>query len=136
MIAWVDDQCRAWSAHYRWILTGEDGWPERSMLGKLIDEGYGAGQGAFTARVPIKDPPEKYTNVSIALQRMKDLHMDKPVQIVYLHYLVRGKARNKAPDLGVSVPQYWNILNTAHAFIAGSIDVPRGALSRLEISCA
>jgi hypothetical protein len=122
MIAWVDEACRSWGSHYRWILKGEDGWPERSILGRLIDEGPGAGHVALGSRVPIKDPPEAYALVSVALQRMAATHeLGKPIEVIHAHYLKPGYAKQKAPSLGVSVKQYWNLLHTAHAFIAGSV---------------
>jgi hypothetical protein len=70
---------------------------------------------------PIKDPPEAYTLVSVALQRMAETHsLEKPIQVLQAHYVLNGKAKEKAPWIGVSLPQYWNHLHTAHAFIAGA----------------
>ncbi len=120
MIAWVHNQCSAWGAHRRWLILGEEGWPERSILGRLIEEGPGAGSCSYVAHVPITDPPEAYTLVSVALQRMAATHeLEKPFQVIHAHYVCGGKAKEKAPQLGVSVKQYWNLLHTAHAFIAG-----------------
>lgn len=126
MIAWVDDQCRAWGRHRRWILLAKDtGWPERSILGRLIEEGPGAGHGEYRSRLPYKEPPEAYTLVSVALQRMAATHeLAVPFDVINLHYVLDGKAKEKAPILGVSVKQYWSLLHTAHAFIAG-FEVPR-----------
>ena len=122
MIPWVDDYCRAWGAHYKWVQTGDQGWQPRSTLGRLIEEGPGAGHSEFGSRVPIKDPPEPYTLVSVALQRMAATHeMGKPIEVIHAHYTQRGVAKQKAPLLGVSVKQYWNLLHAAHAFIAGSV---------------
>lgn len=120
MIAWVDEVCRDWGAHKRWIMHGTGGWPEKSILGRLIEEGPGAGHETFGSRVPIKDPPEAYVLVSVALQRMAATHeLGKPIEVIHAHYTKNGKASSKAPELGVSVKQYWNLLHTAHAFIAG-----------------
>jgi hypothetical protein len=126
MIAWVDEACRSWGAHKRWVLSAPDqGWPERSILGRLIDEGPGAGHETFGSRVPVRDPPEPYVLVSVALQRMAATHeLGMPIQVIEAHYLWDGRAKQKAPKLGVSVKQYWNMLHTAHAFIAG-MAVPR-----------
>jgi hypothetical protein len=125
MIPWVDEICRTWGAHKKWILYGEDGWPERSILGKLMEEGYGAGHEDMRSRVPIKDPPEGYVLVSVALQRMADTHvLGKSVEVIKAHYSQNGKAITKAPELGVSLKQYWNLLHTGHAFIAGMVFAP------------
>jgi hypothetical protein len=137
MITWVDAACRQWGSHKRWMITGEQGWPERSILGRLIDEGPGAGHESAGTHCPIKDPPEAYTLVSVALQRMAATQeLDKPLQVVRAHYVLRGNAKQKAPWLGMSVRQYWNYLNNAQSFIAafaptsGDI-VPRGTESRV-----
>jgi hypothetical protein len=125
MIAWVDEQCRSWGAHKRWLVYGEHGWPPRSILGKLIEEGPGAGESVFVARVPIHDDPPAYTAVNVALQKMAETHeMYTPWIVVHAHYVVGGKAKTKAPDIGVSLPQYWRLLHAAHAFIS-ACDVPR-----------
>lgn len=121
MINWVDEKCRIWGAHKRWITYGEgDGWEGKSVLGRLIEEGPGAGHESYGARVPIKDPPPAYQAISVALQLMAATHeMGDAVRIVHEHYVERGIAKQKAPRLGVSLKQYWNLLQSAHAFIAG-----------------
>lgn len=122
MIAWVDEQCRAWGAHKRWVVSAPNqGWPERSVVGRLMDEGPGAGHESFGSRVPIKDPPEPYLLVSVALQRMAATHeMGKAIDVIHAHYLIPSeRAKQKAPKLGMSVKQYWNLLHVAHAYIAG-----------------
>lgn len=130
MIGWVDEQCRAWGAHKRWLLFGQQGWPERSLLGKLVAEGPGAGSGSFVARIPIPDAPATYTAVNIALVKMADTHeMEAPWLAVHAHYIFAGRAKVKAPLLRMSVPQYWRQLHAAHAFIAACTpdDVSREA---------
>lgn len=125
MIAWVDEVCRTWGAHKKWIMYGVDGWPEKSILGRLIEEGPGAGHEDMRSRVPIKDPPDGYVLVSVALQRMAATHeLGKAIEVINAHYTKNGKAITKAPELGVSVKQYWNLLHTGHAFIAGMTLAP------------
>lgn len=132
MIAWVDEQCRSWGAHKRWLMFGSHGWPERSLLGKLVAEGPGAGQGSFVARIPIKDSPPSYTAINLALVKMADTHeMEKPWLVINAHYLFGGHAKAKAPILQMSVPQYWTQLHAAHAFIS-ACDVPRETDSSIQ----
>lgn len=128
MISWVDEACRSWGAHKRWVLSAPDqGWPERSILGRLIDEGPGAGHCEAGSRVPIKDAPEPYVLVSVALQRMAATHeMGKPIEVIHAHYLLPERAKQKAPRLGLTVRQYWNLLHAGHAFIAGVSAVTSG----------
>lgn len=125
MIAWVDSHCRDWGAHKRWLEYGEHGWPPLTIIGRIMTEGAGAGQGSYRARIPIKDDPPNYTSVNIALQRMaltKGMYV--PARVVEAHYVFGGKAKEKAPKLALSVRQYWQLLHAAHAFIA-ACDVPR-----------
>lgn len=121
MIPWVDEQCKAWGAHKRWMLVADSsGWPERSILGRLIEEGPGAGHIAAHSTCPITDPPEAYTLVSVALQAMAETHaLEKPIQVLKAHYVLNGRAKIKAPWVGVSLRQYWDNLHIAHAFIVG-----------------
>jgi hypothetical protein len=126
MIQWVDEVCRTWGAHKRWLITGEQGWPERSILGRLIEEGPGAGHESFGGHCPIKDAPEGYTLVSVALQRMAATQgLEKPLKVIRAHYVLKGVAKEKAPWLGLSVRQYWNLLNNGQAYIAAFAPVPR-----------
>lgn len=119
MIPWVDEQCRAWGAHRRWMLVAQDGWPEKSILGRLIEEGPGAGHESHGSRMPYREPPEAYTLVSVALQRMAATHeLGKSVDVLKAHYLLDGKAKQKAPWLGLSTAQYWAMLHSGHAAIA------------------
>ncbi len=137
MIAWVDHECKGWGAHKLWLMYGEHGWCPISVLGRLMVEGPGAGHAVFSNRVLVDDAPECYQVITCALQKMANTHcMDKSWNVIHAHYLVKGKAKMKAPQLGMSVPQYWNMLHAAHAFIA-ACDVPRGAeLSRQSLACA
>jgi hypothetical protein len=94
MISWVDDQCRAWSAHKLWLMYGEQGWAPLSILGRLMVEGPGAGHTLFANRILVYDAPEAYQAVTCALQRMANTHcMEKPWNVVHAHY--RSKARRR-----------------------------------------
>lgn len=143
MIPWVDHECRKWGAHKRWMEFGdEDGWPELSLLGRLIVEGPGAGSGSFRPKVPVKDPPPSYVAINLALRHMAETHvMELPLRVVGAHYVWRDKAKVKAPILGISLPHYWRQLHAAHAFIVGVYiqrddDVSRGALCIRNIAVA
>lgn len=127
MIQWVDEECKAWGAHKRWLKHAVMGYPARSVLGRLIEEGPGAGHEAFHSSVPVKDPPPQYLSVNLALTRMALTHeLEGSIIIIHAHYVEYGRVKQKAPALGISLKQYWSMLHTAHAFIAGCADVPRG----------
>lgn len=134
MIPSIDQECQAWGRHKLWLMYGNHGWAPLSLLGKLIAEGYGAGQGclkgSFIPKVVMKSP-ELYERINLALVKMTETHeMFSPWVVMHAHYLVHGKAKQKAPMLKLSVSQYWNELQVAHSFIAGcapSSNVPREA---------
>jgi hypothetical protein len=135
MIQWVDDQCVTWGRHKRWIVYGShNGYPPLSILGKLIEEGPGAGESMFKARVPITDDPLAYTLVSVALLKMAETHeMEAPYAVVWAHYFFAGYAKNKAPKMGLPLRRYWEHLQSAHAFISAT---EVGDVSRELKSCA
>jgi hypothetical protein len=135
MIAWVDEQCRAWGAHKRWLVTGShNGYPPIAVIGRLIIEGPGAGERMFTQRIPIKDDPLAYTLVSVALAKMAETHeMEAPYAVVWAHYFFAGHAKNKAPRMDLALRSYWQHLHAAHAFISAC---EPGDVSRELKSCA
>lgn len=135
MITWVDDQCRTWGAHKRWIVYGShNGYPPKSLLGKLIEEGPGAGERLFVPRVLVSDDPLAYTLVSVALFKMAETHeMEAPYAVVWAHYFFASKAKEKAPKLGMPLRTYWQHLHAAHAFISAT---EVGDVSRELKSCA
>jgi hypothetical protein len=119
MIAWVDEQCRSWGAHKRWLEYGQSGYPPLSILGKLIEEGPGAGSGTFSGTVPVRDDPPSYRAVTLAMRKMADTHeMGTPWAVTHAHYFFAGFAKSKAPKLGLTLRQYWQHLHAAHAFIS------------------
>lgn len=128
MIDWVDAACREWSGPARALFFGKAlGWPSRSLLGRLVDEGP---TGAST--VGFYQPmPESFTgtalDVSRALRRMAETQkFERPWIVVHAHYIFAGRAPAKAQAIKITVPQYWRELHTAHAFIAARLEeVPR-----------
>lgn len=135
MIPWVDEQCRAWGSHKRWLVYGtHNGYPPLTLLGKLIREGAGACSRTFAPKVLVSDDPLAYTLVSVALMKMAETHeMEEPYAVVWAHYFFAGRAKRKAPDMGLALRSYWQHLHAAHAFIS-ACEV--GDVSRELKSCA
>jgi len=128
MIDWVDAACREWAGPARALFFGKAfGWPPRTLLGRLVDEGpTGAGQVGFYQPMP-ESFQGTALDVSRALRRMAETHrFEKPWIVAHAHYLFEGRARSKAQQIHITVPQYWRDLHTAHAFIAARLEeVPR-----------
>ncbi len=135
MIESVHAQCRVWGAHKRWLVNGKhNGWPPLSLLGRLIIEGPGAGEGMFRPRILVSDDPLEYTLVSAALAKMAETHeMEAPLAVVWAHYYFGGSAKRKAPLMNLPLRRYWEHLQSAHAFI---IACEPGDVSRELKSCA
>ncbi len=135
MINWVDDQCRAWGAHKRWLVYGDhNGYPPLSLLGRLILEGPGAGERNFRSRELVYDAPEAYVLVQCALSKMAATHqMAAPYAVVWAHYFFAGRAKSKAPMMDMPLRTYWQHIHAAHAFI---IACEPGDVSRELESCA
>lgn len=135
MIDSVDTQCKTWGRHKRWLVYGtHNGYPPLSILGRLIQEGPGAGEGTFKPRIFVSDDPLEYTLVSVALAKMAATHvMAEPYAVVWAHYFFGGKAKAKAPQMGLALRTYFQHLQSAHAFI---IACEPGDVSREIESCA
>jgi len=123
MIQWVHAHCLEWGRLKRKALFGSEGWPARSTLGRLIDEGHGASH----ASVWRNHFPEVMTGVALQVSRAlakmaATQEMEKQWLVVHLHYLYPDKARAKADALKISVPVYWNTLGCAHSYLAGQIE--------------
>jgi len=126
MIDWVHTSCQEWSRQYR-NRRFDTGYPPRSMLGKLVEEGAGAGSSKFYQHFP-----EVYRgdamDVSIAVQRMTGtMRLEWACAVFIAHYLFAGKAKAKARELNLNMADYWRHLHSAHCFIAGHIQQPKAA---------
>ncbi len=126
MIDWVHTSCLEWGAQYR-ARAYDSGFPPRSMLGKLVDEGQGAETSRFYQHFP-----EVYrrgaVEVSVAVQRMTGtMRLEWPCKVFLAHYLFGGKAKAKAKEMHIDMPTYWRHLHSAHCFIAASIEQPKVA---------
>lgn len=135
MIGWVDEQCKIWGGHKRWLVYGtHDGYPPLSLLGRLILEGPGAGEHTFKSRELVYDAPQAYVLVQCALYKMAATsQMAAPYAVVWAHYFFEGRAKNKAPKMDMPLRMYWQHLHAAHAFI---IACEPGDVSREVESCA
>lgn len=123
MIQWVHLTCKAWARHKRWLMESQTiGWPATSVLGRLMEDGPSAGGAGFKSLVPVDDPPQDYVSVNTALVRMAATQsMEAAHRVLHAHYLMPGRAPEKAKSLRLSVQSYWSQLHAAHAFIAGVI---------------
>lgn len=123
MIDWVHMACNEWGRQMR-RRAGDTGFPPRSLLGKLVEEGPGAGSNRFYQHIPEMLEGEGL-EVSIAVRKMcETMAMERPCKVVIAHYLFAGKAAGKARALNIDTQDYWKCLHSGHSFIAACIEQP------------
>jgi hypothetical protein len=118
----VHQHCLEWARFKRKALFGNEGWPSRSTLGRIIEEGHGASHTQFRNNFP-----EVMTGIALqvsrALAKMAATHeMERPWLVIHAHYLYPGKARAKADAMRISTPTYWQQVSCAHSYLAGQIE--------------
>ena len=114
MIDYIDARCQDWGHSIRAIYIGKDGWPSRSVIGKLRDEGVlGASCDKLT---------QHYREV-LTGERLETGNAIKQLSehdraILFVHYVVIGKGKVKAARLNVSRKTYYEYVNRAQGHLA------------------
>lgn len=110
MIGYVDEACKAWGRAQYWVLYGSNGWPSRTLLGKMIDEGLvGAAAGEWG-----RPFPEVLTGKNlITANAVKRLGEDSRT-LVTVHYVIRGYARYKCKVIHMAQRTYYQKLDVVH----------------------
>lgn len=121
LIECVKEMCRVWGAQKRYKLTSkEQGWNGASTIEKFKQMQDGAGAG--TQRVS-QFMEESFIGDALLVHRALQGAPETINVIVFAHYVERGKAKQKAFTLGVSVAEYWRQLENAHYWIAAKLPV-------------
>lgn len=109
MIDWVHARANNWGAQIRWVYLGKDGWPSRSALGKMIEEGVlGASCNQFVQHYPeVLNPDALETNNVI--RRLENNHQE----MFFIHYVVIGKGKVKAARMGIPTRTYYDRLDSS-----------------------
>ncbi len=115
MIDWIDDGCKHWGQQMRMMYLGKDGWPPRTVLAKMIEEGVlGAAANHFMQYLPeCMDAEAIRWNIGI---RMLD---EGPRMRLFIHYVVIGKGKVKAARMGEARSVYYEHLEQAHKRLSG-----------------
>lgn len=114
MIDWIREAARQWGAEMRWLYCGKDGWPPRTTLAKLIEEGnHGAAVSRFHQHFPeCLSPGALVTNNTI--RRLARRHQE----MFWIHDVIRGRVKHKAKTMDISVRTYFAWLDEAHQLFA------------------
>jgi hypothetical protein len=118
MISWVHCALKDWGRAQYWLMFKGDGYPSRSMLGKLLEEGaVGAATNQFT-----REFPEVLVGENLIVANAVKTLSEKPRAVVSVHYVLRMPARNKYKFMGISREMYYGIVWGAHIQIANAIE--------------
>lgn len=113
------ERCKQWGIEMRWAYSGRDGWPPRTILDKMIKEGIlGASSSRFTQSYP-EFLSEIATETNIGIKRLPA--MDR--EMIFLHFMVVGRAKAKAERIGIHIRTYYGRLDTAVTRLSGILCV-------------
>jgi hypothetical protein len=119
VIDWIHERCMRWGCEFRIIHNGKDGWPSKTTLGRMIEEGaLGASVGRFVQHFPEVFKPEAL-ETNNAIKQLGGTHRE----IVFLHYVVIEKAKIKAQIAGITRANYYNRLDSAHNQLSGMLSI-------------
>jgi len=104
VIDYIHERCRSWGAQLRWVTSGQDGWPSRTMLARMIAEGLARSFcGAFRAALPGSLSP-RCARDQQRHQNLKEAHRE----ILFVHYVVVGQGKAKAHAIGIHIQTYYD----------------------------
>lgn len=110
MIAWVNEACKAWGRAQYWVLYGSNGWPSRTLLGKLIDEGLvGAVAGEWA-----RPFPEVLTGANLVTANAVKRLGEESRTLITVHYVIRGHASYKCKVIHMAPRTYYQKLDVVH----------------------
>lgn len=117
----VREMCKVWGAQKRYMLTSkEQGWDGQSMIQKFKEMWDGAGSG--TQRVS-QFREEAHTGEGLMVARALKGAPLRVNEVVFVHYVIPGRAKQKIPHMGISTAEYWRDLENAHYWIAAKLPV-------------
>lgn len=117
MIGWVDAICKEWGRAQYWLLFGKTGWPTRTVLGKLMEEGIvGAACSQF-----LVEYPEVLTGDNLRTANAIKLLPEEPRSLVTIHYVIRMPAKQKCQRIPLPLRTYYAKLGDAHVRLANVI---------------
>lgn len=116
MIDWIHEGCKHWGWQMRVLYMGKDGWPPRTVLAKMIEEGsLGASANRFMQFFPecLDSEALRFNN---AIKSLHALHRES----LFIDYVVIGKSKVKACRMGISRSTYFDRRDRAHTHLASA----------------
>ena len=119
MIGWVHEACRSWGRAKYWVMFGKGGYPTRTMLGKLIEEGVvGAACSQFTMEYP-----EVLMDENLKMENAIKTLPETPRTVITIHYVFRLPTKAKYAKLGIGKGTYYDALAHAHTMLEARYQV-------------
>jgi len=109
---WLEHMCEAWGRSVHHLLFGDSGWPARTMLGRIMDEGFtGAAATNF-----VQHHPEVMTGEALEVScAIKRIPSEELRTVLFAHYVIRKPVKAKAAKLGMERSTYYAKLDKAHS---------------------
>lgn len=118
MIDWIHARCREWGYQVRKINMGNQGWPPRTVLDKMIREGVlGAASGGKFSQYC----PEVLTEEALQMNNAIKQLSEQDREHLFLVYVIREKAKVTMQRLGVTRTAYYDLVDNLHKRINTSL---------------
>lgn len=119
-IDYIRARGKEWGYQIRKIYLGADGWPSRTILGRLREEGL---LGAASTRL-VDNYRECLVGETLetgnAIKRLDE----EDREILFVHFVVIGKGKVKAARLGISRTTYYAKLDRAERNLDRALLMP------------
>jgi hypothetical protein len=118
MIDWIHQRCQEWGYEMRKIHLGNQGWPPRTVLDKMITEGVlgAASAGKFSQYCPECLTPDAL-QINNAIKLLNELDREH----AFLMYVIREKAKVTMARLSVTRSSYYDMVDDLHKRINTSL---------------
>lgn len=118
MIDWIHQRCRSWGSQVRWLYIGKDGWPSRTTLARMIEEGaLGAATGRFVQHHPECLAPEEL-QLNNAIKRLGE----RDREVLFVIYVVREKGKATMARYSLSRTAYYDWVDEVHKRVSSSLN--------------
>lgn len=126
MIDWITQRGKDWG---RWRNRHESGWPSESLMSRIKREGsVGAAIKQHSQHIPVKLMPPEIADFHRVVVTMEEAHR----AVVEITYRTKAGRDEKAEALGMSKSRMYQILDQAHGYLSGRLDIRPKDLSNLS----
>lgn len=117
MIDWIHVRCKEWGYQVRKINLGNQGWPPRTILDKMIREGIlGAASGRFAQHYP-ECLGEEELKLNNSVKQLAELDRE----LLFLIYVVREKSKSTMQRYSLSRTSYYDWVDKVHKLLSTSL---------------